>query len=747
MASFRHRKALNKLTSGTWQASTKHVYNCKLVAQNDQESPKLILFNDAALRKAHAKQGDAFELEAKLRPIYQAILSKDTDTPFSVMFSGGWGTGKTSAMRWMDEHLRELGNGEDGNLKVDTCWFYPWKYQDREDVWKGLIAEVILATIDFEKVDTNKILVAAKQFGRFLGGSFVRVLSGLKMSAEVGKGAKAEFAIKDALTGIIEEYGKHVTPQEAYYNVFERTLEEWIGECYKKDKSRLVIFIDDLDRCLPGIALQVLEAIKLYLNVPNLVIVVGVDRQVIDAVVRKHYKDCLGDEVADEMGAKARQYLDKMFQVEVPISPRESQVKAYIRKHLPSAPIWSKISHEHQQIFRYIIEEIADINPRSVVRALNTAIVGAESETDELKVAQAMQRALITTVLQKLPEKEYGPVFDLCLREEGLQFFRKWSAIVVANPKRPHYLRLSELPSVGKAGSDDATLPIISMPGKRQVDSEEEKVEDLLLLAMEDEKYRFLLTVRSLGLLMGIPFAPSADMADTGTENKEASAWEELRAMVAERERVGVDQVTIEYLMSLTALYLGDTQVTDKGMEALKKLTELVVLDLTGTLVTDKSMKDLATLTGLTVLSLSDTRVTDKGVESFSAHTGLNFLYLSDTNVTDNGLKVLKTIPGLTTLDISGTQVSDKGVETLNSLAGLTTLNLSRTKVTDKGVKALEALKELTTLLLFDTQVTDQGVEVAKTLTKLRKLNLQGTQVTDKCKEDLRKSLKECTIY
>ena len=72
-------------------------------------------------------------------------MSPTTETPFSVMVSGGWGTGKTSAMAWLDAHLRKTGDGKRKRLKVDTCWFYPWKYQEREDVWKGLIAEVILA--------------------------------------------------------------------------------------------------------------------------------------------------------------------------------------------------------------------------------------------------------------------------------------------------------------------------------------------------------------------------------------------------------------------------------------------------------------------------------------------------------------------------------------------------------------------------------------------------------------------------
>ena len=634
---------------------------------------ELILFNDAALRKNAAMKGDAFDLERKLKPIYEAVLSPATETPFSVMVSGGWGTGKTSSMRWLDEYLRAKGDGKENRPKVDTCWFYPWKYQDREDVWKGLIAEVILASIDFEKVDAGKIVMAARQFGKFLGGSFVRVLSSLKFSFEVGaKGAataSADIDVKEALTGIIEEYGKHVTPQEAYYNVFEKTLEGWIAQSYKKDKSgkdkgRLVIFIDDLDRCLPAIALQVLEAIKLYLNIPNLVVIVGVDRQVIDAVVMKHYQDSLGAMAVDEIRPKARQYLDKMFQVEAPIAPRDEQVVDYIEKQLARTSLWRRIGDTHQPIFKGIIREIADINPRSVVRALNTAIVGAEDETHELRVAQSMQRALITTVLQKLPESEFGQVHDLCLREQGRAFFRKWSWCVVANPGKPNYLTLEELPEY--ATEKDLGLPEAARTrGKTAKETDEpgdaaEAPNPLLQLAEDYRRYgigekapagpnfRRLLTRRTLGLLMRIPFAGEepgeverAAAVEAPGEVKEYD-WMPLRRLVAENRRVGLDQITKESLLAETNLDLSLTSIPDAACPLIGRLGNLTVLNLNGTQVTDAGLAHLKGLAGLQRLWIANTQVTDAGLAHLKGLAGLRMLWLDNTQVTDAGVAELK---------------------------------------------------------------------------------------------------------
>lgn len=89
--------------------------------------------------------------------------------------------------------------------------------------------------------------------------------------------------------------------------------------------DRIVLYIDDLDRCYPPRrVVRVLEAVHLLLFFPLFVVVVGVDSRWVSRALNKHYEDMLGDETGaddndDDPGTRApadsHDFLEKIFQV------------------------------------------------------------------------------------------------------------------------------------------------------------------------------------------------------------------------------------------------------------------------------------------------------------------------------------------------------------------------------------------------------------------------------------------------
>ena len=92
-----------------------------------------------------------------------------------------------------------------------------------------------------------------------------------------------------------------------------------------KDR-RLVVFIDDLDRCKPDCIAETLDAIRLVMTVPNVIVFICIDHRIAFKAVEKYYQE-LGDDKLGRSGAEiARDYLAKIIQLPInliPVSPRE----------------------------------------------------------------------------------------------------------------------------------------------------------------------------------------------------------------------------------------------------------------------------------------------------------------------------------------------------------------------------------------------------------------------------------------
>ena len=78
------------------------------------------------------------------------------------------------------------------------------------------------------------------------------------------------------------------------------------------DIDRLVVLVDDLDRCLPATSIETLEAIRLFLFVPRAAFVIAADEGMIEYAVRQHFPDL---PVATGPATYARNYLEKLIQV------------------------------------------------------------------------------------------------------------------------------------------------------------------------------------------------------------------------------------------------------------------------------------------------------------------------------------------------------------------------------------------------------------------------------------------------
>ena len=135
--------------------------------------------------------------------------------------------------------------------------------------------------------------------------------------------AKTNLAKVEAI-GEKWEKDRYMTPLSS--QMLTDLLEEAINKVAKK-QNKLVIFIDDLDRCSPQAALNLLEGIKVFLNLKNCVVVYGMDQRQIEKALIKSL-DINGEDTYLKQ-SESREYLEKIcqdiFHLPIPNQQKKSQ--------------------------------------------------------------------------------------------------------------------------------------------------------------------------------------------------------------------------------------------------------------------------------------------------------------------------------------------------------------------------------------------------------------------------------------
>ncbi len=150
-----------------------------------------------------------------------------------------------------------------------------------------------------------------------------------------------------------------------FNETFERLLAVWVhgkGKVTEINESQgaLVVFVDDLDRCLPSKTVQTLEAIKLFLDKSGCIFLLGADTRIVQAAVETHYKN------AGITGESAKDYLEKIVQLRFDLPPIvDDAMKNYLRSQ-------DKTKVDEAMLKRWqTLVAAADANPRRVKNVIN----------------------------------------------------------------------------------------------------------------------------------------------------------------------------------------------------------------------------------------------------------------------------------------------------------------------------------------------------------------------------------------
>ncbi|MGH3756538.1 MAG: P-loop NTPase fold protein [Actinophytocola sp.] len=198
----------------------------------------------------------------------------------------------------------------------------------RSPLWPAITAMVstAVATVTPFVREVHKAVTRIKSAAETKEAAAGKRLADLDAETERLERAISELAPGHGVTAFAKsrhasaDYRQHL----GVVSLLRRDLETFAAILDKEREAdggleRIVLYIDDLDRCPPDVVVKVLEAIHLLVALPVFVVVVGVDARWLRRAITRHYAEMLPDEVLTPAD-----YLEKIFQVPFQLSSMDS---------------------------------------------------------------------------------------------------------------------------------------------------------------------------------------------------------------------------------------------------------------------------------------------------------------------------------------------------------------------------------------------------------------------------------------
>ena len=234
-------------------------------------------------------------------------------TPITIGVHGDWGYGKSSVLRMVESKLKN----REGVL---TLYFNGWAFEGFEDAKVALMDSIISELARHRTTYAKAKDALSKLAKRVRWFKVARKLAGVALTLTTGVpdiSSIAESALSGGEAKSDDEWLKEAEADAPYRHIheFREEFAQFLAEAKIK---RLVIFVDDLDRCLPEDAISTLEAIRLFLSVKGSTFVIGADESMIEYAVRRHFPDLArssGGIVSTRATSFTKNYLEKLIQL------------------------------------------------------------------------------------------------------------------------------------------------------------------------------------------------------------------------------------------------------------------------------------------------------------------------------------------------------------------------------------------------------------------------------------------------
>lgn len=350
---------------------------------------------------AEMVEKDCLGMSEKCKGLVNFI--KKCSTPMTVAVQGDWGIGKTFAMKLIKNELKDdmhcvwidtwqfSALPQDSNVFVEFV-FTLYDLLDGEGKSKKNIKSLIADFLDGAKNSENAVI----SLGGLIGASIVHkdgtVKSRTMFLAEICDELKKKAEM------VLEEKGSGKDKGKA------------------DRKKKICIFIDDLDRLKPQMAIEILEGLKNFVKLENCIFVLAIEKEVIVEGLTSKYGSQVNN-VINGGRTRADMFFDKIIQVPFTIRKENHNISGLVEKIIgtaENAPADNGKIINHKN-YTNILTGLKLYNPRSIERYFNLTglyeYIHKAEKNDYTDVDYHDIKTLLTFMVVAL-EIEYKDIYD-----------------------------------------------------------------------------------------------------------------------------------------------------------------------------------------------------------------------------------------------------------------------------------------------------------------------------------------------
>lgn len=365
-----------------------------------------------------AKAFEADELSNRITADSIVNIASVIESQTTILLDSAWGTGKTVFVKRLQPYLADRG--------FPSVYFDAFEHDLTDDAF-GSILGTLHSAIRTLTPPMAKLPAKVARVAGVVGKSLLSVgakvavntaTAGLLSASDVEKVFKLDKATSESLAKTADELGDRLVERavakrvESHHSTVEaiRELRQLMTSVATRasanladvqinlnSQSRLIVIVDELDRCRPDFALRILEIVKHLLATEKVLFIISTDATQLSNTIKHVYGP----------GIDAELYLEKFYDFRMSFSytdPRErtnNATNTYLRKLKISAPDDS----DGGQWVGYVVSSLApyvehfDISYRTAEKLFNKILlVTIQSAKNQLRPG-ALIAALV--VLEK----------------------------------------------------------------------------------------------------------------------------------------------------------------------------------------------------------------------------------------------------------------------------------------------------------------------------------------------------------